>query len=48
MGLSLLLLLLLPATDAAGIWTALSGIFPESTAGLALHMEAGFRVVGTR
>ncbi|MGX4692822.1 N-acetyltransferase family protein [Streptomyces sp. JNUCC 63] len=39
---------LLSSTDAAGIWTVQSGIFPENTASLALHQRAGFRVVGTR
>lgn len=39
---------LLASTDAAGIWTVQSGIFPENTASLALHRRAGFRVVGTR
>ncbi|WP_406080277.1 GNAT family N-acetyltransferase [Streptomyces zaomyceticus] len=39
---------LLASTDAAGIWTVQSGIFPENTASLALHARAGFRVVGTR
>jgi L-amino acid N-acyltransferase YncA len=39
---------LLAATDAAGIWTVRSGIFPENTASLALHAKAGFRVIGTR
>ncbi|MFG2841677.1 GNAT family N-acetyltransferase [Kitasatospora sp. NPDC048296] len=39
---------LLASTDAAGIWTVQSGIFPENTASLALHAHAGFRVVGTR
>ncbi|WP_097274939.1 GNAT family N-acetyltransferase [Streptomyces sp. TLI_55] len=43
-----LLQALLAATDAAGIWTVQSGIFPENTASLALHKKAGFRVVGTR
>ncbi|MFJ9446303.1 GNAT family N-acetyltransferase [Kitasatospora sp. NPDC101235] len=43
-----LLLALLASTDAAGIWTVQSGIFPENTASLALHAKAGFRVVGTR
>ena len=33
---------------AAGVWTVQSGIFPENTASLALHVAAGFRVVGTR
>ncbi|GAA3956886.1 GNAT family N-acetyltransferase [Actinomadura viridis] len=39
---------LLSSTDAAGIWTVQSGIFPENAASLALHLRAGFRVVGTR
>ncbi|MFK8906541.1 GNAT family N-acetyltransferase [Streptomyces sp. YS-3] len=39
---------LLASTDAAGIWTVQSGIFPENTASLSLHRRAGFRVVGTR
>ncbi|MFC9810517.1 GNAT family N-acetyltransferase [Streptomyces virginiae] len=36
------------STEAAGIWTIQSGIFPENTASLALHRRAGFRVIGTR
>jgi L-amino acid N-acyltransferase YncA len=43
-----LLQALIAATEAAGIWTIQSGIFPENTASLALHRAAGFRVVGTR
>jgi phosphinothricin acetyltransferase len=39
---------LLASTDAAGIWTVQSGVFPENTASLALHLRAGFRVIGTR
>lgn len=39
---------LLASTEVAGIWTVRSGIFPENTAGLALHRQAGFRVIGTR
>ena len=39
---------LVASTEAAGIWTIQSGIFPENTASLALHRAAGFRVVGTR
>ncbi|MBO0913287.1 GNAT family N-acetyltransferase [Streptomyces laculatispora] len=46
-GLSLLTALL-ASTDAAGIWTVQSGIFPENTASLAVHQKAGFRVIGTR
>lgn len=36
------------STEAAGIWTILSGIFPENHASLALHQHAGFRIIGTR
>jgi phosphinothricin acetyltransferase len=36
------------STEAAGIWTVQSGIFPENVASLRLHDRAGFRVVGTR
>jgi phosphinothricin acetyltransferase len=43
-----LLTALITATEAAGIWTIQSGIFPENTASLALHAACGFRTVGTR
>lgn len=43
-----LLQALIGSTEAAGIWTIQSGIFPENTASLALHHRAGFRTVGTR
>jgi L-amino acid N-acyltransferase YncA len=39
---------LIGSTEAAGIWTIQSGIFPENTASLALHTACGFRTVGTR
>ncbi|MFJ8629103.1 GNAT family N-acetyltransferase [Kitasatospora sp. NPDC093550] len=39
---------LVASTEAAGIWTIQSGVFPENTASLALHARAGFRVIGTR
>jgi phosphinothricin acetyltransferase len=45
---SALLKALIESTEAAGIWTVQSGIFPENTASLAVHERAGFRVVGTR
>ncbi|MEW1842172.1 N-acetyltransferase family protein [Nonomuraea angiospora] len=45
---SALLGTLIASTEAAGIWTVQSGIFPENTASLALHARAGFRVIGTR
>jgi L-amino acid N-acyltransferase YncA len=44
----LLLEALIASTEAAGIWTIQSGIFPENAASVALHRAAGFRVVGTR
>jgi phosphinothricin acetyltransferase len=43
-----LLQTLISSTEAAGIWTIQSGIFPENTASLALHRSAGFREVGRR
>ncbi|WP_155368440.1 GNAT family N-acetyltransferase [Catellatospora vulcania] len=39
---------LITSTEAAGIWTIQSGIFPENTASLALHRAVGFREVGVR
>jgi L-amino acid N-acyltransferase YncA len=39
---------LIASTEAAGIWTIQSGIFPENTASLQLHQRAGFRVIGAR
>ena len=39
---------LIASTEAAGIWTIQSGIFPENTASLALHHAAGFRALGVR
>jgi L-amino acid N-acyltransferase YncA len=44
----LLLDSLIASTEAAGIWTIQSGVFPENTASLRLHEAAGFRTVGTR
>ncbi len=35
-------------SEAAGIWTIQSSLFPENAASLALHRACGFRVVGTR
>ena len=39
---------LIDSTEAAGIWTIQSGIFPENTASLRLHGRTGFRIVGVR
>ncbi|GIJ48902.1 phosphinothricin N-acetyltransferase [Virgisporangium aliadipatigenens] len=48
-GVGLLLMeRLIASTEAAGIWTIQSGIFPENAVSLALHQKVGFRVVGVR
>ncbi|WP_448071148.1 N-acetyltransferase family protein [Georgenia yuyongxinii] len=39
---------LIRSTEAAGIWTIQSSVFPENTTSLALHRAAGFRQVGVR
>ncbi|GAB3668130.1 GNAT family N-acetyltransferase [Actinocorallia lasiicapitis] len=39
---------LIASTEAAGLWTIQSGVFPENTASLALHHATGFRTIGTR
>ncbi len=43
-----LLAAVVASSEAAGIWTLQTGIFPENAASVALHRKAGFRVVGTR
>ncbi len=43
-----LLAALIASTEAAGIWTIQSGIFPENAASVALHHAAGFRTIGVR
>ncbi|MFF9852449.1 GNAT family N-acetyltransferase [Streptomyces litmocidini] len=45
---SVLLKALVDSTEAAGIWTIQSGVFPENSASLAVHARAGFRIIGTR
>jgi L-amino acid N-acyltransferase YncA len=39
---------LVASTEAAGIRTIRSGVFPEEVPSLRLHAAAGFRVVGVR
>lgn len=43
-----LLAALVASTEAAGIWTIQSGVFPENVASLGLHRGAGFREIGVR
>jgi len=48
-GIGLVLLqALISSTEAAGIWTIQSGVFPENTASMRVHEKAGFRVIGVR
>jgi phosphinothricin acetyltransferase len=44
----LLLESLIRASEAHGIWTLNSGIFPENEASLQLHKSCGFRIVGVQ
>ena len=44
----LLLERLVASTEAAGIWTVQTGIFPENEASVRVHERVGFRVVGRR
>ncbi len=39
---------LVQSTEAGGVWTLQTGIFPENEASLRLHQCVGFRVVGCR
>jgi L-amino acid N-acyltransferase YncA len=43
-----LLTRLVESTEAAGIWTIQTGVFPENGASVRLHERVGFEVVGTR
>jgi L-amino acid N-acyltransferase YncA len=43
-----LLRALIASSEASGIWTIQSSVFPENAASLRLHAGAGFRVVGVR
>ena len=36
------------STEAAGIWTIQTGIFPENVASIRLHERVGFEIVGRR
>ena len=44
----LLLEAMVRESEAAGIWTLQTGIFPENPASLTLHESCGFRVLGVR
>ncbi|HQU71183.1 MAG: N-acetyltransferase [Calditrichaeota bacterium] len=39
---------LIEASEAAGIWSLLSVVFPENTPTLRLHARSGFREIGRR
>lgn len=40
--------LLISESEAAGLWTLQSGIFPENKASIVLHERVGFRKIGVR
>lgn len=44
----LLLEQLIASTEAAGIWTIQTGIFPENETSVRLHERVGFEIVGRR
>lgn len=39
---------LIASAEAGGFWTIQTGIFPENTASVELHLRCGFRIVGRR
>src|SRR5690348_11147336 len=39
---------LIPASEAAGIWTLLAGVLADNAASLVLHERVGFRQVGVQ
>jgi L-amino acid N-acyltransferase YncA len=39
---------LIPASEAAGVWTLIAGVQAENIASLALHERAGFRRIGVQ
>ena len=45
---SALLAVLIPATEASGIWTLIAGVQANNPASLALHEHAGFRRIGVQ
>ena len=38
---------LVRCTEASDLWTLQAGIFPENAASIAIHLAAGFKVIGT-
>lgn len=43
-----LLQALITESEKGNYWTLQAGIFPENTASIRLHQQAGFRIIGTR
>ena len=39
---------LIKESEAAGLWTLQSGIFPENKGSIELHRKVGFRYIGKR
>jgi len=39
---------LIDESEANGIWSLMSGVFPENNSSIQLHLKHGFRIIGTR
>ncbi|GBL34652.1 hypothetical protein EMGBS15_02470 [Filimonas sp.] len=39
---------LIEESERAGIWSLMSGVFPENEVSIYIHLKEGFRIVGTR
>lgn len=39
---------LIEESERAGIWSLMSGVFPENEVSIHIHLKEGFRIVGTR
>ncbi len=45
---TILLKRLIDESESNGIWSLMSGVFPENKTSIKLHLNEGFRIVGTR
>jgi L-amino acid N-acyltransferase YncA len=45
---SIIMQKLIDESEKNGIWSLMSGVFPENEASIRIHLKEGFRIVGTR